>query len=65
MRANANAESRGQVLAANIDVAAVIEPIDPSPDLGRVERLLALAWESGARPVVAADKGRPRRTTRS
>lgn len=56
IRANANAESRGQVLAANIDIAAVIEPIDPSPDLGRVERLLALAWESGARPVVVLTK---------
>ena len=56
VRANANAESRGQVLAANIDVAAVVEPIDPSPDLGRIERLLSLAWDSGARPVVLLTK---------
>lgn len=48
--------SRGQVLAANIDALAVVEPIDPAPDLGRVERLLALAWESGARPVVVLTK---------
>lgn len=56
VRANANAESRGQVLAANIDVAAVIEPLDPSPDLGRIERLLSLAWDSGARPIVLLTK---------
>jgi ribosome biogenesis GTPase len=56
IRANSNAESRGQVLAANIDVAAVIEPIDPSPDLGRIERLLSLAWDSGARPIVLLTK---------
>jgi ribosome biogenesis GTPase len=56
LRANSNAESRGQVLAANIDVAAVIEPIDPSPDLGRIERLLSLAWDSGARPILLLTK---------
>jgi len=56
VRANANAEARGQVLAANIDVAALIEPIDPTPDFGRIERLLSLAWESGARPVVLLTK---------
>jgi ribosome biogenesis GTPase / thiamine phosphate phosphatase len=56
IRANANEESRGQVLAANIDVAAVVEPMDPSPDLGRIERLLSLAWDSGARPVVLLTK---------
>ena len=48
--------TRGQVLAANVDVLAVVEPIDPSPDLGRVERLLALAYESGACPVVLLTK---------
>ncbi len=56
LRANSNSESRGQVLAANIDVAAVIEPIDPSPDLGRIERLLSLAWDSGARPILLLTK---------
>jgi ribosome biogenesis GTPase / thiamine phosphate phosphatase len=56
LRANSNAESRGQVLAANIDVAAVVEPIDPSPDSGRIERLLSLAWDSGARPILLLTK---------
>jgi ribosome biogenesis GTPase len=56
VRASADRASRGQVLAANLDVAAVVEPLDPAPDLGRIERLLALAWESGARPVVLLTK---------
>jgi ribosome biogenesis GTPase len=56
VRASADRTSRGQVLAANLDVAAVVEPLDPAPDLGRVERMLALALESGARPVVLLTK---------
>ncbi|HEY2791554.1 MAG TPA: ribosome small subunit-dependent GTPase A, partial [Micromonosporaceae bacterium] len=56
LRATSNGESRGQILAANIDVAAVIEPMDPEPDLGRMERLLAIAWDSGARPMVLLTK---------
>ncbi|GAA4246295.1 ribosome small subunit-dependent GTPase A [Dactylosporangium darangshiense] len=56
VRAVAGEESFGQVLAANIDAVAVVEPVDPSPDLGRIERLLALAWESGARPHLVLTK---------
>jgi len=48
--------SRGQVLAANIDIVYIAEPAVPGVDLGRVERLLALAWESGAQPVVLITK---------
>ncbi|WP_199422063.1 ribosome small subunit-dependent GTPase A [Actinotalea solisilvae] len=48
--------SHEQVLAANADVAAVVEPMAPDVDLARVERLLALAWSSGARPVVVLTK---------
>ncbi len=48
--------SHGQVLAANVDVAAVVEGLHPEPDLGRIERLLALAWESGAQPLVVLTK---------
>ncbi len=47
VRRTAGKQASGQVLAANLDIAAVVEPMDPEPDLGRVERLLALAWESG------------------
>jgi ribosome biogenesis GTPase / thiamine phosphate phosphatase len=48
--------SHGQVLAANVDVAVVTEGLHPEPDLGRIERFLALAWESGAIPLVVLTK---------
>ena len=48
--------SHGQVLAANVDVAVVVEGLHPEPDLGRIERFLALAWESGASPLVVLTK---------
>lgn len=48
--------SLGQVLAANVDVVYIAEPAVPEVDLGRVERFLALAWESGAAPVVVITK---------
>ncbi|GGJ80724.1 putative ribosome biogenesis GTPase RsgA [Pilimelia anulata] len=56
VRRTSDKDSTGQVLAANLDVAAVVEPVDPGPDLGRIERLLALAWESGAQPMVVLTK---------
>src|SRR5690606_10117019 len=56
VRASAGAESTAQVLAANVDVAAVVAPVDPEPDIGMVERLVSLAWASGARPVVLLTK---------
>jgi ribosome biogenesis GTPase len=48
--------SLGQVLAANVDVVYIAEPTVPDIDLGRIERFLALAWESGAAPVVIITK---------
>jgi ribosome biogenesis GTPase len=39
-----------------MDTVAVVEPMHPAPDDARVERLLALAWESGAPPVVVLSK---------
>jgi ribosome biogenesis GTPase / thiamine phosphate phosphatase len=48
--------SHGQVMAANIDLAVVVEGLHPEPDLGRIERFLALAWESGASPLVVLTK---------
>jgi ribosome biogenesis GTPase len=56
IRRTADKDSSGQVLAANLDTAAVIEPMHPAPDVNRIERLLALAWDSGARPVVVLTK---------
>jgi ribosome biogenesis GTPase len=48
--------SHGQVLAANVDLAVVVEGLHPEPDLGRIERFLALAWDSGATPVIVLSK---------
>jgi ribosome biogenesis GTPase len=56
IRRTADKDSSGQVLAANMDAVAVVEPMHPAPDDARVERLLALAWESGAQPVVVLSK---------
>lgn len=56
VRRTADKDSTGQVLAANADAAAVIEPLHPEPDVGRIERLLALAWESGAQPLLVLTK---------
>ncbi|MGW0432763.1 ribosome small subunit-dependent GTPase A [Micromonospora sp. NPDC003197] len=56
IRRTADKDSVGQVLAANPDAVAVIEPMHPAPDMARVERLLALAWESGAQPLVVLTK---------
>ena len=45
-----------QVLAANIDAVFVVHPIAAAPNLRRIERELALAWDSGAVPVVVLTK---------
>jgi ribosome biogenesis GTPase len=45
-----------QVLAANVDLLAVISPLDRPSSANRIERMLVLAWESGARPVVVLSK---------
>ena len=56
VRADVNGSSRGQVLVANLDVVAVVTGLHPEPVIGKLERALALAWESGARPVVVLTK---------
>ena len=56
VRDSAGATARTQALAANVDVVLVAEHLDPEPDLGRIERLLMLAWRSGARPVIVLTK---------
>src|SRR5215475_12956005 len=56
VRAAAGKESLPQVLAANVDSVAVVAPLDPEPDPATVERLLAVAWESGAVPLVILSK---------
>ncbi|WIM98218.1 ribosome small subunit-dependent GTPase A [Actinoplanes oblitus] len=56
IRRTAGKDASGQVLAANMDTVAVVEPIFPEPSDARVERLLALAWESGADPLLVLTK---------
>ncbi|MGA8115502.1 MAG: ribosome small subunit-dependent GTPase A [Actinocatenispora sp.] len=56
VRKGAGRDSLGQVMAANVDTAAVVEALEPSPDPARIERLLALVWESGATPVLVLTK---------
>ncbi|AEW97103.1 MULTISPECIES: ribosome small subunit-dependent GTPase A [Streptomycetaceae] len=56
VRNTSSKRSEGQVLAANVDTVVIAVSIAAELDLGRVERFLALAWESGAQPVVALTK---------
>ncbi|WP_374628869.1 ribosome small subunit-dependent GTPase A [Frankia sp. AgPm24] len=56
VRSSASGRSEGQVLAANIDIVLVVATLSTEPDLGRLERLLTLAWESGARPLIVLTK---------
>ena len=45
-----------QVLAANVDTVFLVHPIDAKPNLRRIERELALVWDSGAVPAVVLTK---------
>ncbi|MEU6572226.1 ribosome small subunit-dependent GTPase A [Streptomyces sp. NPDC046805] len=56
VRSTSSKRSEGQILAANVDHAIVAVSLAVEVDLGRVERFLALAWESGAQPVVVLTK---------
>ncbi|MFJ6727220.1 ribosome small subunit-dependent GTPase A [Streptomyces sp. NPDC091281] len=56
VRSTSSKRSEGQILAANVDHAVVALSLAAELDLGRIERFLALAWESGAQPVVALTK---------
>ncbi|MFJ9733820.1 ribosome small subunit-dependent GTPase A [Streptomyces sp. NPDC101171] len=56
VRSTSSKRSEGQVLAANVDHVVVAVSLALELDLGRVERFLALGWESGAQPVVVLTK---------
>jgi ribosome biogenesis GTPase len=56
VRSTSSKRSDGQILAANVDHAIVAVSLAAELDLGRVERFLALAWESGAQPLVVLTK---------
>lgn len=55
-RAVVTGESQAQVVAANVDVVLIAVPAVPEPRIGMVERMVALAWDSGATPVVVLTK---------
>lgn len=52
----AGERTRAQVVAANVDVVFVVDDASAPPKGRRIERYLALAWESGALPVVLLNK---------
>lgn len=56
VRSTSSKRSEGQILAANVDHAIIAVSLAVELDLGRIERFLALAWESGAQPVVVLTK---------
>jgi len=45
-----------QVLAANVDLVMLVEPLDSEPNLRRLERMLAAVRASGAEPAVLLTK---------
>ncbi|MFB7514687.1 ribosome small subunit-dependent GTPase A [Streptomyces sp. NPDC056144] len=55
-RSTSSKRSEGQILAANVDHAVIAISLAVELDLGRIERFLALAWESGAQPTVVLSK---------
>ena len=48
--------AQAQVLAANVDVVLLVTGLDHDFNLRRLERYLALAWSSGAEPVIVLNK---------
>ena len=56
MRTVAGRTSAAQVVAANLDVVLVVDSLSGEARLRRVERYLAVAWSSGATPVVVLTK---------
>jgi len=56
VRGAAGKAAARQVLAANVDLVFVLVSLAAPPSVGRLDRLLAVAWDSGARPVVVLTK---------
>jgi ribosome small subunit-dependent GTPase A len=56
VRTVAGRTSAAQVVAANLDIVLVVDALTGDTRLRRVERYLAVAWSSGATPVVVLTK---------
>jgi ribosome biogenesis GTPase len=56
LRKTAGIKTTEQVVAANIDTAFIVCGLDGDYSPRRIERYLAMAWESGASPVIILNK---------
>jgi ribosome small subunit-dependent GTPase A len=56
VRTSSGRTSAAQVIAANLDTVLVVDALNGEARLRRVERYLAVAWSSGATPVVVLTK---------
>jgi ribosome biogenesis GTPase len=56
VRQSSGSRVESQALAANIDVVMVVVPLDRPVLRRQIERFLALAWDSGAQPVLVLTK---------
>jgi ribosome biogenesis GTPase len=56
LRRAAGSDRQAQVLAANVDLVLVVEPVDRGPNPRRIERATALTWAAGSTPMVLLSK---------
>jgi len=56
IRRDPGLRTAAQVLAANVDVGLVVTSLNRDFNLRRLERYLAVVWDSGAEPVVVLSK---------
>ncbi len=56
VRQSSGSRVEPQALAANIDTVMVVVPLDRPISQRQIERFLALAWDSGAQPVLILTK---------
>ena len=52
----AGKKTEEQIVAANVDVVFIVSSLNSEFHLRRLERYVALAWESGAQPVIVLNK---------
>lgn len=52
----AGSRTEGQIVGANIDTVFLLSSLNQDFSVRRLERYLAMAWESGARPVIVLSK---------
>ena len=56
MRKNPGVREEEQIIAANIDVAFLVDAFDAGVNIRRLERYLVIASQSGTRPVIVLNK---------